>query len=177
MIILCNTFLMVKRSSSRSHASVGFLLAQVGARAAQRFAEALAPLRLTPPDAGILRLLSHSPGISQQELATRLEMHASRLVAVIDALQSRGLVVREANASDRRIYALQLSEAGREMLAEIGKVARAHDETMCAGLDAAERERLAMLLGKIVTAQGLVQGVHPGYRTLGEAGQGARQGD
>lgn len=162
---------MVKRPSDRSHSSVGFLLAQVGARAAQRFAEALAPLRLTPPDAGILRLLSNSPGISQQELAGRLNMHASRLVAVIDALESKGLLVREANASDRRIYALQLSESGRATLADIGKVARAHDEAMCAGLDAAERERLAVLLGKIAAEQGLTHGIHPGYRTLGEVKQ------
>ena len=174
MIILCNTFPMPNRLSDKNHAPVGFLLAQVGARAAQRFAEALAPLRFTPPDAGILRLLSRSPGISQQELAGRLDMHASRLVAVIDALESKGLVVREANANDRRIYALQLSETGRTALAEIGKVARAHDEAMCASLDPAEREQLAALLQKIAAAQGLAPGVHPGYRTMGEAKRSGR---
>jgi hypothetical protein len=36
---------------------------------AQEFAKGLVPLKLAPADAGILRLLSHPPGISQQDLA------------------------------------------------------------------------------------------------------------
>jgi DNA-binding MarR family transcriptional regulator len=155
------------RQSDKTRTSVGFLLAQVGARAARQFAAALAPLELAPSDAGILRLLSQAQGISQQELARRLDMHASRLVAVIDALEKRGLVTREANPQDRRLYSLNLSQAGRETLAEIGRVARGHDEAMCAGLNADERESLALSLQKIAARQGLTAGVHPGYRNLG----------
>jgi DNA-binding MarR family transcriptional regulator len=148
--------------------TVAFLLAQVGARSAQEFAKLLTPLKLTPPDAGILRLLSLSPGISQQQLARRLGMHASRLVAVIDAMEERGLVVREANLSDRRIYALQLSAAGRETLSAIGRVAHTHDEAICAGLSEAERGQLAGLLEKLAARHGLAPGIHPGYRSLGK---------
>lgn len=157
---------MVKGNPKKNHEPVAFLLAQVGARAAQQFAAALAPLHFTPPDAGILRLLSQSPGISQQELARRLNMHASRLVAVVDSMEERGLVTRQANPKDRRIYALHLSEAGREALTAIGGAARGHEEAVCAGLDAAERAQLAQLLQKIAARQGLAPGVHPGYRNL-----------
>ena len=147
--------------------SVAFLLAQVGARAAQQFAQALVPLQLTPSDAGIIRLLSHSPGISQQDLARRLDMHASRLVAVIDALEERGLVVREANAQDRRIYSLRLTDAGGEMMRALGDVARAHNDAICSGLDTAERAELAGILQRIAARLELTPGVHPGYRDLG----------
>ncbi len=157
---------MAQRKIQRSHDSVAFLLAQVGARAAQLFASMLGPLDLTPPDAGILRLLHHSPGISQQELAGKLNMHASRLVAVIDSMEQRGLVMRRANPDDRRIYALHLSEAGREAVAAIGLVARAHEDAVCAALDPAERHRLSQLLQKIAAHQRLTPGVHPGYRNL-----------
>jgi len=149
--------------------SVAFLLSQVGARSAQEFARLLAPLKLTPPDAGILRLLRQSPGISQQQLAQTLGMHASRLVAVIDALEKRGVVVREANANDRRLYSLRLTEAGDEMLREIGQVARAHNELMCSGLRAEECAELGRLLRRIGAQHGLVQGVHPGYRFVGDS--------
>lgn len=74
--------------------AVGFLLAQVGAHAATRFAERLEPVSLKPSDAGIIRLLAESAGLSQQALASRLRMHASRLVAVVDDLERRGLVKR-----------------------------------------------------------------------------------
>jgi len=165
---------MARKQPQTMQNQVAFLLAQVGAQAAQRFATALEPLAFTPPESGILHLLSRAPGISQQELAAKLGMHASRLVALIDSLEKRGLVTREANTADRRIYSLQLSEAGFDALVAIGRVARAHNEAICAALDAKERERLAALLGKIAAQQGLAPGIHPGYRRLGEpvTGQG-----
>jgi DNA-binding MarR family transcriptional regulator len=149
------------------HVPVAFLLAQVGGCAAREFAKALVPLNFSPPDAGILRLLGRTPGISQQELATRLDMHASRLVALIDDLEKRGLVAREPNPADRRVHSLRLTPAGNEALAAIGMVARAHNETICAELDKNEREQLAALLEKIAVQQGLQPGIHPGYKDIG----------
>jgi DNA-binding MarR family transcriptional regulator len=166
MIVPCNTIFVNRKKPDEPRSSVAFLLAQLGARAAQEFAIALTPLKLTPCDAGIIRLLSHSPGMSQQSLAAKLDMHASRLVAVIDALEERGLVIREANAQDRRIYSLRLTSAGSEMMRAIGEVARSHDEAMCSGLDAGERAELAVLLQRIAARHELTPGVHPGYRDL-----------
>ena len=160
---------MAGKTTGSSENQVAFLLAQVGGQAAQRFATALEPLGFTPPESGILNLLSRSPGISQQELARRLEMHASRLVAVIDSLEERGLVTREPNPRDRRLYSLQLSSAGSDALAAIGRVARMHNEAMCAALEATERKQLAALLKKVALQQGLAPGIHPGYRRLGES--------
>ena len=157
---------MTSKPPDGPRTSVAFLLAQVGARAAQEFAKALAPLKLTPADAGILRLLSHSPGISQQDLARKLDMHASKLVAVIDALEEKALAVREANAQDRRIYSLRLTNAGEEKLRAIGEVARAHNEAICFGLDPAERAALSGLLQRIAARHGLTPGVHPGYKDV-----------
>jgi DNA-binding MarR family transcriptional regulator len=149
---------------------VAFLLTQVGSGAARRFAKALEPLNFAPPDAGILRLLARSPGISQRELAAQLDMHASRLVGVIDALERRGLVAREPNATDRRVYSLHLTDAGREALAAIGAASRAHNDYICADLSEAEREQLGAALEKIAARLGLRPGVHPGYRDLGKRG-------
>jgi DNA-binding MarR family transcriptional regulator len=113
-------------------------------------------------------MLAHSSGLSQRELAAKLHMHASRLVAVVDEMESLGLVVRSANSEDRRSYALELTPAGREKLTEVGKVAREHNEALCSALSVEEREILAGLLQRIADAQGLTRGVHPGYRRLGE---------
>src|SRR5436853_748229 len=98
--------------------AVAFLLAQVGAHAAARFGERLAPLSLKPSDAGIIRLLSEAAGLSQQALAARLNIHASRLVIVIDDLEARGLVQRQ-ETDDRRTYALHLTDKGRAAMADI----------------------------------------------------------
>jgi len=144
-----------------------FLLAQVGAHAASQFAERLRVLELTPADAGILRLLRAAAGLSQQDLAGRLQIHPSRLVAILDNLEKRGFVERRANADDRRLYSLHLTQAGAETLEKIGSVAREHQESLLSGISREERNTLATLLLRIADQQGLVRGVHPGFQRLG----------
>jgi DNA-binding MarR family transcriptional regulator len=143
-----------------------FLLAQLGAHAAERFAQRIAVLQITPPIAGILGQLAAGPGLSQQDLANRLGMLPSRLVAFVDDLESRGLVRRVRDDADRRRNSLQLTEDGRAMLNRIGKLAREHETETCAALSEREREQFARLLGRMAAEQGLTPGVHPGYRTL-----------
>jgi DNA-binding MarR family transcriptional regulator len=148
----------------RGAGSVAFLLAQVGAHAAGLFAERLAPLGLAPQHAGILRLLAREQGSSQRELADRLGIQPSRLVALLDELESRGVIERRDDPADRRSYALHLTQSGRATLAEIGRVARQHGAALCAALDEDERRQLGSLLARIAAEQGLTPGVHPGYR-------------
>jgi len=150
-------------------AFVAFLLAQVGAQAAKQFAERLQPLGMSPPQAGILRMLARVGGLSQRDLAERLGIHPSRLVALLDEMETAGLLVREANSEDRRLYSLQLTAAGRERMAELGRVARQHNEALCGGLTSEERVQLEKLLSRIAQEQGLTPGVHPGYSMLGKS--------
>lgn len=144
-----------------------FLIAQVGAHAAEQFAARLAGDELTPPLAGILRLLRTDPAASQQSLAERLGMFPSRVVALVDDLEARGLVRRERSTEDRRLNTLVLTAAGNAALRTIGGIARAHDEALFEALSGDERERLAGLLRRIADQQGLVHHVHPGYRSIG----------
>jgi DNA-binding MarR family transcriptional regulator len=149
--------------------SPAFLLAQIGAHAAARFAERLRELDLVPPHAGILRAVAANSGMSQQALAALLGMVPSRLVTWLDELEARGLLVRRDHADDRRLYALHLTDAGMRMLGEIGRVAVAHGDSLCASLPATEREQLTRLLLRIAEEQRLTTGVHPGFAQLEEA--------
>ena len=96
-------------------------------------------------------------------------MFPSRLVGVLDELEGRGLVERRDSPTDRRSYALYLTEAGREALEQIGRVGREHQDALCAALDESERAQLAGFLTRIAAEQGLTPGVHPGFRKLGGA--------
>jgi DNA-binding MarR family transcriptional regulator len=154
-------------SSQTERQHPAFLLAQVGAHAAMQFAERLGVLELTPPDVGILRLLRSAAGLSQQELAAKLGIHPSRLVAILDNLEKRELVERRPNPDDRRLYSLHLTKDGGEMLLRIGKVGQQHQDALLSALKKEEREQLATLLLRIADQQGLVHGVHPGYQRLG----------
>ncbi len=117
--------------------------------------------------AGILRVLGGAVGLSQQQLAAVLKIHPSRLVSIIDDLESRGLAERGESGEDRRSYALRLTAKGKTVLADIGRVAREHDAAICAALDDRERAVLAELLGRVADQQGFTPQVHPGFSQLG----------
>src|SRR5262245_43013327 len=146
------------KDESRLAQSASFLLAQIGAHAAARFAERLTGLGLGPPHAGTLRIIRSRPGISQQALSSILGIVPSRLVVLSDELEERGLVERRNSAEDRRVYALHLTRKGGEVFEAIGKVACAHDDAICSALSADERKTLASLLNRIADEQGLTPG-------------------
>ena len=165
---------MTKRSKSTKNPqpvgkqSPAFLLSQVGAHAASVFARLLVPLDLTPPHSGILWMLGRSGGLSQRQLAAALKIHPSRLVAILDELEDRGLVERQAHTHDRRLYALHLTKKGQATFQRLGRIAQEHRTLMCAGLSEKECDQLTDLLQRIAEQQGLTPGVHPGYRRLGK---------
>jgi DNA-binding MarR family transcriptional regulator len=67
------------------------------------------------------------------------------------SIVERGLVERHARPKDRRSHALRLTQAGRAQLEVLGRIAREHQDDLCASLSAAERDQLRDLLLKIAT--------------------------
>lgn len=144
--------------------TLAFELSQLGTVAARRFAELLREEDLTPPEAGALRLIARSEGISQRELARRLGAAPSRVVALVDALEEHRLVVRRRSASDRRNHELHLTTGGKACLRRLRTIAEHHEDDVVGALSERERDQLARLLGKLRAAHGLDAEVHPGYR-------------
>ena len=110
---------------------LAFLLSQVGAHSSSRFAQRLEPLEIKPPHVGILRVIEEADGLSQQALGAKLGMFPSRLVAILDELEQRGLLERRDSPGDRRSYALYLTPAGQTILDQIGQISRSHQDALC----------------------------------------------
>lgn len=143
-----------------------FLLAQLGAYAADRFARRVAEIGLTPPLVGVLRAVSDEPGCSQQRIATGFGLRPSKVVALIDDLESRDLVERARSTTDRRQHALHLTAEGHSTMRRVVDLARAHDHDLAQALDDADRATLAELLTRLDEQQGFPRVVHPRYRSL-----------
>jgi DNA-binding MarR family transcriptional regulator len=139
----------------------GFLLVQLGTHAHRRFAERLAALDLHPRHFGMLSHLAASEGQSQQALSIALGIHRSAVVALVDDLEHRGLAERRRDPLDRRAYTLYLTPRGRDMLADLERMAQEHEAELLAALDASERSQLISLLQRVAASQGLAAGVHP----------------
>jgi DNA-binding MarR family transcriptional regulator len=154
------------KSTKKRSSGAAFVLAQLGAHAAERFGERIEVLGISPPHAGILRLIAATPACNQQGLAKRLGVLPSRMVILIDELADKGLVKRTRSQKDRRHSELALTEEGGQLLGKLSRLAIEHEAELCAALTSKERDTLAALCRKIVHQQGLTPDVHPGYRKL-----------
>src|ERR1700743_2975195 len=149
-------------ASSARPARIGCLLAQLGAHSGARFADRTRQIGLTPTQAGVLRVLARQPGMNQRDLAGRLGAVQSRVVVLIDGLEGAGLVTRERSTTDRRNYALQLTDAGRATLGRLRTIAEDHEADITDGLTDDQRDTLAELLTQLCVQAGLDVDVHAG---------------
>jgi DNA-binding MarR family transcriptional regulator len=124
----------------------GFLLAQLGfgfkAKALARAEEEGFELY----DYGILALLAEGDCQTQATIAEAVAVDPSRLVAVLDSLERRELVVRSRAAHDRRRHVVRLTPAGARELVRIRDLAKEVEEEFLAPLDAESRTAFHGLL-------------------------------
>jgi DNA-binding MarR family transcriptional regulator len=149
-------------AGDKAPSSIGFLLSQVGTYAGRRFAQRIGEVDLHPPLFRVLNVVDAAEGQSQQAIGEAIGAPASRMVAIVDELEQRGLVERRPHPSDRRIRALYLTPEGRKLLARGRRIATAHEEELTRGMSEADRKRLTALLQRVVEEQGMGRGVHPG---------------
>src|SRR5215210_8950368 len=148
--------------ADRPPRSVGFLISQLGFFSSRGFMEALAPVGIDPREFLLLRFVAADEGRSQQALSERLDIPASRMVALVDHLEEAGLLERRPDPEDRRVRGLHLTRKGRGALERAGKIAIDYETRLCAGINREERELLIDLLQKLQVTQTELGGVHPG---------------
>jgi MarR family transcriptional regulator, 2-MHQ and catechol-resistance regulon repressor len=83
---------------------------------------------LTVSQFGVLEALLHLGPLSQRELAQKILKSGGNVTMVVDNLEKRGLVTRERDEEDRRLYRITLTPAGRKLIKSIfprhaGKIA------------------------------------------------------
>ena len=140
---------------------LAFLIAQVGSHAQNSFGKRVDSLGLRLAHVGVLKAIFAAGGLTQRELGDALGMFPSNLVRLIDELETKELVRRGDNESDRRSYTLVLTKKGQSVASELIALTQAHQDHICAALTQPERRELTRLLRKIARDQGLQPGVHP----------------
>ena len=82
--------------------SVAFMLSSLGFAISRRFHKVLDPLELEPGEFALLRAVAANEGEPQNALAERLRISPSWMVAIVDVLETRGLLERKPHTRDRR---------------------------------------------------------------------------
>jgi DNA-binding MarR family transcriptional regulator len=128
---------------------LGFHLRLAQAALYRDFAASLAKLDLTQRQFATLELIRANPGASQAHLAEVLTLDRPAMMAVVDRLEQRGLVLRERSSSDRRRQEIHLTEAGRDLLEQATRRVRRHDGRFLSRFSRADARTLVEWLRRI----------------------------
>jgi DNA-binding MarR family transcriptional regulator len=114
------------------------------------FERVVQPFSLPPPCAKALCLIDGS--ISMKELGSRIHCDGSFITSIADALEERGLAIREIDHEDRRIKNVVLTPEGIELRSRLMHELF-DDFPGIRNLDAGERDAFLALLRKMVGTQ------------------------
>jgi DNA-binding MarR family transcriptional regulator len=131
--------------------SAGYLLLKAGTHFHGLIDATLAALDLNGRQLLVLTFTGSEEHLSQQMLSVRLGLDPTIIVALVDELEDRGLIVRERDADDRRRHRLLITAQGRKVHAAAVRAVAAAEKEFLAPLDRAEREVLRTLLVTMMT--------------------------
>ena len=115
----------------------------------RRWSGSVAPWDLSPHQARALRVVaSHEPA-RRGEVASHLRIAPRSATEVLDGLEARDLVRREADPDDRRAVRVALTPQGRSVLAEVSRARDGESAAYLASLSPREQTQLARLLRRL----------------------------
>ena len=96
-----------------------------------------------------LAWLGHEPGLKQVELAERLDVEPITAGRIIDRLEDSGLVERQPDPVDRRVWRLELTEKAMPIFERLGSIAEEMAEQAFEGLTMEQIEETRARLARI----------------------------
>jgi DNA-binding MarR family transcriptional regulator len=100
-------------------------------------------------EGALLRAVYEEGTLTQRELADRLFIGRAGAGQIIDRVEERGLVRREADPIDRRVWRICLTEAGLALAARFPEAYASIRNELRAGLTLADRDRLEEALSVV----------------------------
>jgi DNA-binding MarR family transcriptional regulator len=140
--------------------SIGFHLNRAANIVHAGFSKCLEPYGIAPEQFATLKIISEDGEINQSEIAEMLAKGKPTVSRALDALEKKGLIIREAHDADRRIKPIRPSAKGQEMLDAVQPKAQKFNEAIRSRLAPGEAETFFHVLETIVeTTQ---HQIHPG---------------
>jgi DNA-binding MarR family transcriptional regulator len=138
----------------RLDARLAYLLKHAHLRMTDLHDAALAPHGVDGRELGaLLALAAHQP-MSQQQMAQRLSVDRTTMVALLDALEGKGLVSRHPDAGDRRRNVVELTGTGRDTLRDALAASDEAERAFLAPLDPEAARHLRTALRAVTLPSG-----------------------
>lgn len=129
---------------------VGYRIKLLSQLMSRQFQERLEPHGLTPFHWVMLCCLWQQDGLPTSELGERLGQVGGTLTGVIDRMEERGLVRRERDRQDRRIWRIWLTPVGRELETVLPAEAISLRDTAMWGLSETEQQLFSACLDRMI---------------------------
>jgi DNA-binding MarR family transcriptional regulator len=133
---------------------LGYLLKHAQSRLAEASAQAMAPFGIDGRELAVLVVLTSDSPLSQLEAAGRLGVDRTTMVALIDALEDKGLVERHRSDHDRRRNTVQLTPEGLDRLSRAERARERMERQFLSPLAASDAESLIRALQTLVSTPG-----------------------
>ncbi|HZT46066.1 MAG TPA: MarR family transcriptional regulator [Gaiellaceae bacterium] len=129
--------------------SNGFLLARLGLNFKLRTMTVFEQEGFELYDYSVLALLAEGSLQTQAGIANALNVDPSRLVALLDSLEDRGLVARQRDPKDRRRHVVSITADGKRQLGRLREMTKRIEAEFFAPLGPDERLELRELLQRL----------------------------
>ncbi|CAO5158046.1 MarR family transcriptional regulator, transcriptional regulator for hemolysin [Frankia sp. AiPs1] len=129
---------------------LGYLLKHAQLRLADLGASALAPFGINGRECAVLLVIDDAPPLSQLELARRMEIDRTTMVALIDELEAKALLARHPDPRDRRRNVVTLTDSGRTTLREARSAHDHAEERFLDGLSEQDSAHLKRILRAVI---------------------------
>lgn len=128
----------------------GFLIRRLHQIHLALFHEECAEFGITPVQYSVMTALSASPEVEQASVAAAVGIDRATVADVLSRLEKRGLLVRRASTTDRRLKVVALSAEGLALLEGMNEAARRAHERTLDPLTPAERAQFVRTLARLV---------------------------
>jgi DNA-binding MarR family transcriptional regulator len=132
----------------------GYMLRRAQFAAFNDFLRFFEDLNIRPVQYAVMAVIDRNAGLKQSQVSEALGIKRANLVAILDALERRGLARREAVASDRRSHALRLTDKGAVLMKEMRERSQDHEKRLAATIGEDGRKQLLKLLHGVIEAVG-----------------------
>lgn len=128
---------------------LGELVMEVARGLRRRYAANLEPWGITPHESRALRVIGRHEPTRLGVVAQHLRIAPRSVTDVVDALEERGFVAREADPTDRRATQVRLTAEGRRILDELEEARRVDAEAYFSTLTDRDRATLTRVLTRL----------------------------
>jgi DNA-binding MarR family transcriptional regulator len=139
----------VQRVAQELAQSSGFLLARLGIGFKSKVIARAEEAGFELYDYSVLAILDEGVRETQSAIAGTLSLDPSRLVALLDSLEERELIVRQRDPQDRRRHVVSITPTGKRELVKLRALVRKIEDDFLAPLDAEEQQQFHDLLMRL----------------------------